>query len=79
MHPDVESDKPGHCPKCGMHLVPKVKSKDTLTCPVMIGVPVDEEESEKNGCVREFEGKKYYFCCNSCVEDFDADPNQYAK
>jgi hypothetical protein len=23
MHPEVTSDKPGNCPKCGMELVPK--------------------------------------------------------
>jgi len=23
MHPDVVSDKPGECPKCGMDLTPK--------------------------------------------------------
>jgi hypothetical protein len=23
MHPEVRSDTPGHCPKCGMNLVPK--------------------------------------------------------
>jgi hypothetical protein len=23
MHPEVTSDKPGQCPKCGMNLVPK--------------------------------------------------------
>jgi hypothetical protein len=23
MHPEVTSDKPGKCPKCGMKLVPK--------------------------------------------------------
>jgi hypothetical protein len=23
MHPEVDSDKPGKCPKCGMKLVPK--------------------------------------------------------
>jgi rubrerythrin len=23
MHPEVTSDKPGKCPKCGMNLVPK--------------------------------------------------------
>lgn len=23
MHPEVKSDKPGKCPKCGMELAPK--------------------------------------------------------
>jgi Cu+-exporting ATPase len=27
MHPDVKSDKPGACPKCGMALVPAEKAK----------------------------------------------------
>jgi len=27
MHPDVKSDKPGKCPKCGMALVPAEKAK----------------------------------------------------
>jgi hypothetical protein len=25
MHPDVVSDEPGKCPKCGMDLVPLIK------------------------------------------------------
>lgn len=27
MHPEVVSDQPGNCPKCGMKLVPKEKAK----------------------------------------------------
>ena len=27
MHPEVISDQPGNCPKCGMNLVPKEKMK----------------------------------------------------
>lgn len=45
------------------------KLKDSqagLTCPVMIGVLVDRDEAERKGLIREFEGKKYYFCCDSC-------------
>lgn len=29
MHPEVISDKPGSCPKCGMDLVKKEMSKDS--------------------------------------------------
>lgn len=28
MHPEVRSDKPGHCPECGMNLVPEKKKKE---------------------------------------------------
>jgi hypothetical protein len=30
MHPEVQSDKPGNCPKCGMELI-KAKRSDTDT------------------------------------------------
>jgi len=33
MHPEVISDKPGQCPKCGMDLVIKV-AKVEFTCPM---------------------------------------------
>ena len=57
-----------------------------LTCSVMEGIPVDKEEAEANGWVREYKqslplrvkGKKYYFCCSSCPEMFDANPETYA-
>lgn len=28
MHPEVRNDKPGHCPECGMNLVPEKKKKE---------------------------------------------------
>lgn len=52
-------------------------STSALTCPVMKGDSVNKEEAEKNGWVREYKGKKYYFCCGSCPEDFDKNPEQY--
>jgi hypothetical protein len=30
MHPEVTSDKPGKCPKCGMELVKQEVKKDTV-------------------------------------------------
>jgi hypothetical protein len=34
MHPEVLSDKPGQCPKCGMDLVKKEPVKVEYTCPM---------------------------------------------
>ncbi len=48
-----------------------------LTCPVMKGIPVDRNEAESLGLVRDYKGKKYYFCCNSCSPMFDQDPEVY--
>jgi len=44
MHPDVTSDKPGKCPKCGMTLVAKkVKAdKAVYTCPMHPDVVSDK-------------------------------------
>jgi len=35
MHPEVISDKPGQCPKCGMDLVEKKVTKDTTKSKTM--------------------------------------------
>lgn len=43
------------------------------TCPVMEGNPID-----KNLFV-EYKGKKVYFCCNTCVELFNKDPEKYVS
>lgn len=79
MHPEVTSDKPGSCPKCGMKLVGQNsdgQDNETALYPVMIGMPVNKEEGEDSGMVRAYEGKKYHLCCNGCVESFDQNPNQ---
>jgi YHS domain-containing protein len=47
-------------------------------CVVMPGTPVVKEEAELAGLVREYEGKKYYLCCDACGPLFDADPAKYA-
>lgn len=50
-----------------------------LTCPVMKGIPVDKEKAEKAGLVREYKGKKYYFCCDACLVEFDQNPEEFAE
>lgn len=54
------------------------QASGTETCPVM-HVPVDPKVAESKGLVREYKGKKYYFCCNMCPPQFDADPEKYTK
>src|SRR6266513_2950375 len=43
MHPEIEQDHPGHCPKCGMTLEPKT-----------IGAGDEEEQSEIRSLSRKF-------------------------
>jgi YHS domain-containing protein len=40
------------------------------TCPIM-GNPINKD------VFVEYEGKKVYFCCPSCKEDFEKDPEKY--
>lgn len=34
MHPDIKSDKPGKCPKCGMDLIVTERAVQTYSCPM---------------------------------------------
>lgn len=49
---------------------------ELATCPVM-GVKVNKKEAEEKGLMLEYDGKKYYVCCNNCVEIFNKDPEKY--
>ncbi len=40
-------------------------------------VPVNKTTAEAKGLVREYKGKKYYFCCGHCPPKFDKDPEAY--
>ncbi len=45
MHPDVVSDQPGNCPKCGMALeraVPSAKTRTLYTCPMHSEIRLDD-------------------------------------
>lgn len=53
------------------------KSEETV-CPIM-GAPIDKKEAEEKGLVRDYKGKKYYFCCPGCPEQFDENPEKYIE
>jgi len=70
MHPEVTSDKPGDCPKCGMALVLKTdENKDmTMKCMNMekckeMGCDMDKCKGETGGCSSE--------CMDKCKEHKD--------
>lgn len=42
MHPEVSSEEPGKCPKCGMFLEAKASEKPFYTCPMHPEVKADQ-------------------------------------
>jgi FtsP/CotA-like multicopper oxidase with cupredoxin domain len=44
MHPDIESEKPGSCPKCGMKLIAQAARESTYVCPMHPDVTSDQPE-----------------------------------
>lgn len=45
-------------------------------CPVT-GDTIDKEEAEKLGHFRDYDGKRIYLCCATCVRLFDENPEKY--
>lgn len=52
--------------------------EDSTTCPVMVGTPVSKKAAEAKGLFRDYDGKRYWFCCAGCGPAFDSDPGKYA-
>lgn len=46
-------------------------------CPVT-GDAIDTGEAEKLGHFRDYNGRRIYFCCATCVQLFDGNPEKYA-
>lgn len=49
--------------------------KEAIVCPVM-GMPVPDPDHAPKSV---YQGRTYYFCCPSCKEKFDKDPEKYLK
>jgi RND family efflux transporter MFP subunit len=43
------------------------------------GMKVDESEARADKCVSEYQRMTYFFCCDGCKQDFDANPDKYLK
>ncbi|NRF40109.1 multicopper oxidase domain-containing protein [Pedobacter foliorum] len=48
MHPEIHTDKPGNCPKCGMKLVPE-KAKLSTTKPDHLEMPMKDTSKKNDG------------------------------
>jgi len=78
MHPEVKTDKPGNCPKCGMTLAPVGEAATAPTpvtqklCPVT-GDPIDPKIHV------DYNRRRIYFCCEMCPPIFRKDPEKYLK
>ena len=46
--------------------------KGQILCPVM-GNPIDKQY------YADYQGKRIYFCCEGCIEEFKKDPEKYMK
>jgi YHS domain-containing protein len=51
---------------------------ETAECPVMPGGVVNKQEAVAEGLYRDYEGARYYLCCDTCGPMFDAEPEKYA-
>lgn len=54
-----------------------IPSDHMAICPVT-GDAIDTVEAEKIGHFRDYNGKRIYFCCATCVQLFDENPEKYA-
>lgn len=52
-------------------------SGELAECPVMPGSMIEKTRAEAEGMFRDYEGKRYWFCCKGCGPRFDADPLKY--
>ena len=51
---------------------------DVAECPVMVGRPVVKSRAEAVGLYRDHKGRRFWLCCKTCGDLFDADPDRYA-
>lgn len=87
MHPDITSDRPVKCSRCGVDLVPlkaEEPKPEAMTMPakkitvaaVQTACPIMGGAIDKKVFV-EYKGKKVYFCCPGCEDKFEEEPAKF--
>lgn len=56
---------------------PKPKDKE-IKCAVQ-GWPISIAQATKDKMFADYKGRRYFFCCSGCPEEFKANPVKYAK
>lgn len=47
-------------------------------CPVC-GMEADQDQAKRKDHTSDYQGRQYYFCSAQCRDDFDEDPDVYAR
>lgn len=77
-HEDAHAHHHGH-DHGHQHGAPVAASAESVAeCPVMPGNTSLKAEAEAAGRKREYDGKTYWLCCDTCVTKWDADPSRFA-
>jgi predicted RNA-binding Zn-ribbon protein involved in translation (DUF1610 family) len=79
MHPEIKSDKPGLCSKCGMELIKQEKKnlKETYTCPMHPEVTSDKPGTcSKCGMNLEIKQEKSVYLCPGRCEYLSNTPGK---
>lgn len=68
----------------GAYAQGKAKSKapaapKTIACAVMPTNKVDVAKATKKHMYADYKGRRYFFCCAGCPEQFKANPAKFAK
>lgn len=74
--PVAEADAKPAAPTTTGEPVAYRNAEGKLLCPVMGSVIASEADAVG---FQDYEGKRYYICCGTCMPKFKANPAQYAK
>ena len=54
------------------------KTPKEIKCAVQ-GITINVADATKGHMYADYKGRRYFFCCNGCPQEFKANPAKYAK